>query len=203
MRRAASVLLEALAVAAVGVGLALAANAISPRGLHLTRNYFPGSPKAASSSTPATATKGTDSMPVNAANAVLARLQQHGLQVAGSNDVVTLFRDPGYQQGTIVFVDARNDRAYQGGHVPGAWQLDHYHAEKFLPTVLPVCLNAQKIVVYCHGGECEDSEFAAITLRDTGVPVQNIYIYAAGINEWKALGLPMETGERGSGVVQP
>jgi rhodanese-related sulfurtransferase len=56
-----------------------------------------------------------------------------------------------------------------------------------------------KVVVYCNGGECEDSEFAAIMLRDAGVPREALFIYAGGITEWKAQRLPMEAGARRSG----
>ena len=68
-----------------------------------------------------------------------------------------------------------------------------------MPTVLPACLNAQKVVVYCNGGSCDDSEFAAIMLRDAGVPRENVFVYAGGFNEWKSNGQPVETGARRSG----
>ena len=71
-----------------------------------------------------------------------------------------------------------------------------------MPTVLPVCLAAQKVVVYCTGGACEDSEFAALMLRDAGVPRENVYVYVGGITEWIANGLPVETGARGSGQMK-
>jgi rhodanese-related sulfurtransferase len=58
-----------------------------------------------------------------------------------------------------------------------------------------------KVVVYCSGGECEDSEFAAIMLRDAGVPRDILFVYAGGILEWKATGLPVETGARLSGEI--
>src|SRR5213593_508321 len=45
MRNAKAVLLEALLVAAIGLALALVANALSSRGLRLNRNYFPGGDK--------------------------------------------------------------------------------------------------------------------------------------------------------------
>jgi rhodanese-related sulfurtransferase len=64
---------------------------------------------------------------------------------------------------------------------------------------MPLCLTAQKIVVYCTGGECEDSEFAAIMLRDAGVPRENLFVYTGGITEWKSQGRPVETGARASG----
>ena len=193
MRSIKAVLLEAVLLALAGVLFALAANALSPRGLRITRNYFPGAP--ASPVSVANVASSSDS--------IAARLQQHGLKLALSNEVAQLFRDPGYEQGLIVFVDARNDHAYESGHVPGAWQLDRYRPENYLPAVMPVCLGAQKVVVYCNGGSCEDSEFAAVMLREAGIPGDNILVYGGGISEWTNA-MPFELGARGSGqVIQP
>lgn len=190
MRSLKAVVFEAILLAVAGVLFALAANALSPRGLRIARNYFPGAPVSA----PTVAV---------APDSIAARLQQHGLKLGTSNDVIHLFRDPAYEQGLIVFVDARNDHAYELGHVPGAWQLDRYRPENYLPAVLPLCLNAQKIVVYCNGGSCEDSEFAAIMLREAGIPNDNILVYGGGISEWTNA-MPFEIGARGSGqVIQP
>ena len=197
MRNARAVLLEALLVAAVGLLIALAANALSPRGLRLSRNYFPGDTRAS------TGAQGQTNLlakpPTNAMEAALQRLQQRGLQVISSNEVLELVHDPRFEQGLLLVIDARDDSHYQAGHIPGAWQFDHYHAEQYMPTVLPACLNAQKVVVYCNGGSCEDSEFAAIMLREAGVPRENVFVYAGGINEWKSNGQPVETGARRSG----
>jgi len=126
------------------------------------------------------------------------------MQVMGSNGVAEIFGSPAFEQGFLVLIDARDESHYQAGHIPGAWQFDHYHAEQYLPTILPVCLNAQKVVVYCNGGACEDSEFAAIMLRDAGVARDSLYVYAGGITEWKAGGRAVETGGRGSGqLIKP
>ena len=201
MRKATSVVFEALLVAAIGLALALAANALSPRGLRLGRNYFPDAgkppavaqPDARSAATPA-AGEGS-----NPPNATLQRLRQRGLQLVASNAVVELFRDPRYEQGLVVFIDARDDQHYAAGHVPGAWQFHHYRPENYLPTVLPVCLSALQVVVYCTGGECEDSEFAAVMLRDAGVPGESLFVYPGGITEWTANRFPVEVGARRSG----
>jgi len=198
MRNAKVVVVEALWVAALGLAFALAANALSPRGLRLSRNYFPDAgttPALTNSNATATASVST-----NAPNATIQRLQQRGLQLVSSNEVVELFRDPRYEQGLVVFIDARDDQHYAAGHIPGAWQFHHYRAEDYLPTVLPICLNALQVVVYCTGGECEDSEFAAIMLRDAGVLRESLFVYVGGITEWKANGLPVETGARHSGA---
>jgi rhodanese-related sulfurtransferase len=136
-------------------------------------------------------------------DAVAARLQQQGLQLITSNGVVELFRDARYEQGLVAFIDARDDHHYQAGHIPGAWQFNHYRPEQYLPAVLPLCFNAQKIVVYCNGGACEDSEFAAIMLRDVGIQREKLFVYAGGITEWMSNGLPVEVGVRRSGVLKP
>jgi rhodanese-related sulfurtransferase len=205
--QAKAVLLEGLLVALAGLVFALLANQLSPRGLALTRNYFPGAtrPSAslapAASSTPAnTATNAPAAAAV--ADLAIARIRQRGLGVVSSNEVLRLFRDPRYAPGLIVFVDARDDKHYQEGHIPGAYQLDHYRAPDYLPAVIPACLSADQIVVYCGGGQCEDSEFAAVLLRDSGVPGQKLFVYPGGFTEWKAAAWPIELGERNSGQVR-
>jgi rhodanese-related sulfurtransferase len=195
---------ETVLVMLIGVAFALAANALSPRGLKLARNYFPGAEKLAAIAVATSAL--SNAAPASAATPAvspvddtLRRLEGRGLQLVNSNAVMELFKDLRYQQGLIVFVDARDDEHYSGGHIPGAWQFNHYRPEAHLPTVLPTCMIAQKVVVYCTGGHCEDSEFAAVMLRDNGVPRENLFVYAGGITEWKALGRPVETGARQSG----
>jgi rhodanese-related sulfurtransferase len=203
MRDTKAILIEALMVAAFGLVFSLAANALSPRGLRLARNYFPGGEKpvlgVANGTNSITSPVVTNGSWADPSTAVLRRLQEHGLQSVSSKEVAQLFRDPGYAQGLVAFVDARDERNYQSGHIPGAWQFDHYRAEQYLPSVMAVCLGAQKVVVYCSGGNCEDSEFAAVMLRDAGVPAESLFVYPGGISEWTTNGLPLEVGARGSG----
>lgn len=186
---------EAGAVLVAGGVLALIANQLSPRGLRLSRDYFPQAAGGTESlSTPAA---------IGATNAVLARLEAHGLQPIELPRVEEFYHDPQFAQELILFVDARDDAHYQAGHIPGAYQFDHYHPENYLPAVLPACQTAQKIVVYCAGGECEDSEFAALTLHQAGVPLDRLFVYAGGFTEWAAAGRPVESGPRNSGTVRP
>jgi 3-mercaptopyruvate sulfurtransferase SseA len=66
--------------------------------------------------------------------------------------------------------------------------------------VLQVCLTAQQIVFYCNGGDCDDSEHAAIYLRDSiHIPKEKVFVYGGGMNEWTTNGLPIELGSRNSG----
>jgi rhodanese-related sulfurtransferase len=192
------VLLEALLVAAVGAVVAFGANVLSPRGLKLTEDYFHGEthpvPRANGNRTNAV-TAGTNS----ATEPVMSRLKEKGLQVVNGEQAAELFHDPLYQQGAIIFIDARNDEHYQGGHIPGAYQFDNYHPENYMGTVFPVCQAAQKIIIYCNGGNCEDSQFAALTLRDAQIANDKLFVYTGGITEWTNRGNAVEVGDRNSG----
>ena len=199
-------MLEGLIVALVGSVLAFAFNAASPSGLELTRNYFPGAVRPAAVTTAITnrAVAGgrTNASPPSAAELVAARLKAKDLQLVDREQAWKLFQDPRYSHNLIVFVDARDDAHYQAGHIPGAHAFDPYRATEYLAGVLAVCQTAERIVVYCESGDCEDSEFAAVLLRDAGVPNAKLAVYAGGFTEWQTNGLPVELGARLSGVLR-
>jgi rhodanese-related sulfurtransferase len=179
------IFLEALFVTATGVIFAFAANRISPQGLALARNYFP-----VGDSSPATAV-----MNANPA----AQIKENGLQSVDGGQTANLFRNPRFKQNIVVFIDARDEPHYQEGHVPGAYEFDPYHPDKYFAAVLPVCEAAEQIVVYCNGGDCDDSETAAILLRDVGIVNRKLFVYEGGITEWTSNSLPVELGARNSG----
>jgi rhodanese-related sulfurtransferase len=199
-----NVLLEAVLVAVTGALLAFAANALSPRGLNLTHNNFPDDSQPQTTGTTALSTGGgTNAASPSPEDLVIARLRQKGLQVVNGTEALELFHDPGMQTGSIIFIDDRKDEEYQAGHIPGAYQFYHYYYEKYLPPILPACQTAQKIVVYCHGGDCTDSESAAIMLRESvHVPNEKLFVYTGGYAEWTAKGWPIENGDRNSGQVK-
>lgn len=200
MRAGPALLRETAFLLVSGIAFALLANQFSPRGLSLPRDYFPKSPSApapVASSAPVP----TNAAPTKAEGAA-ERLANKGLGVIGTTEAEELFRDPQFAQEQIIFIDARDDAQYQAGHIPGAFQFDRYYPEKYLPSVLPACLTANRIVVYCNGGQCEDSEFAALTLLEAGIPAQKVSVYLGGITEWIAQKKPIEIGERKSGVLK-
>jgi rhodanese-related sulfurtransferase len=202
------VLVEAVIIAAIGLAVSLLANMASPRGLSLTRDYFPGSKtvhaetSGSANSNVHAASPATNGAGQSAGEVAIARLKEKGLQAVDGQEVMRLFRDPQYELESTVFIDARDDRHYQEGHIPGAYQFDRYYPEKHLPAVLPVCLTAKTIVVYCTGGNCEDSEFATLTLKEASVPQERLFVYVGGMTEWAANGWPIEIGERKSGKMR-
>ncbi len=117
-------------------------------------------------------------------------------QTISHQDVVEVYSSPEYEFEQYIIIDARDDSHYLEGHVPGAYQLDHYRLEQYLPTVLPACEMATRIVIYCNGGKCEDSELAAYDLMDAGVDPNKICVYLGGATAWAQAGLPLERGDR-------
>jgi rhodanese-related sulfurtransferase len=196
-------LLESVIVVAAGAGFAFAANELSPRGLNLARDYFPSatnpSPVAPTATTPAVVNPPSTNQDSEAAETA-RRIKEKGLQPIDRAETERLFHDPRYQQGLIVFIDARAADHYAASHIPGAYPLDRYHPEKDLAGALTPCQNADQIVVYCTGGECEDAEFTALFLRDAGIPLQKIFVYGGGFDDWSASHLPLEQGARNSGL---
>ncbi len=200
------VLLEALIVATVGAAIAFAANALSPRGLKLTRDFFGVNARPIAAPHPAVPNTNqpprTGTNDVSSHELLAARLRQKGISLVDSNEVIQLFHDPRCQQNLVLFVDAREDEHYQKGHIPGAYQLDYYRPENYMATLLPLCQLAEQIVVYCNGGNCDDSEFAATFLLSAGVPKEKLDVYGGGLSEWQTNRLPIEVGQRLSGQIR-
>src|ERR1700690_4613125 len=181
-------MLGPLLLGAAGIVLAFGANLVSPRGLALTRNYFP-----AGISRPVPVARdvaNTNAPAPSPAQLLAARLKEQGLQTVDGRQAAQLFNDPRFQQAGIAFIDARDEQQSRQGHIPGAGEVDPSYPEKYLATVLPICQAAEQIVVYCNGGDCDDSESAAITLRDVGIANRKLFVYTGGLPEWITNGLP-------------
>ncbi len=95
-----------------------------------------------------------------------------------------------YDQGGVLFVDARGASLYAEGHIRGAVSLPvgefDMHIEEFRKRY-PL---EQAIVTYCSGRECSDSHELAVRLFDAGFT--NVSIFIDGFPAWEAEGLPVE-----------
>jgi len=219
MKEMGRVILEMLIVAVVGLGFGLAANGIAntkkkPSGLHIGTDYFSvvnpapkASPNSGEGPQPATLPTGggTASMQSTSSpqadDATVQLIKEKGFAPIKYDEVVKLYNDPNFQNGAYVFVDGRNEEHYKAGHIPQAWRLDHFHLEQTIDTVLPIIQSADKVVLYCTGGNCEDSLMLAGDLQQRGIDVSRLHIYVGGIEEWTAKRQPVEKGERGSGDI--
>jgi rhodanese-related sulfurtransferase len=123
-------------------------------------------------------------------------LPVHDLQTVTLEEAVAAFNDPEHKPGEsdskIFFIDAREDANFNEAHIPGALQVDHYRVEKYLPEVLEMIPEAKKIIVYCNGGDCEDSIHVCHDLIDAKVPYEKIYLFEGGMKAWKEAKQPVE-----------
>lgn len=96
----------------------------------------------------------------------------------GLPDVKDALRDR-----SAVFVDARSSFFYEDGHLPGAINLPVSQVIEGKIAGLPDDRSA-KLIVYCSGGDCEDSKTIARALTAGGY--SNVSIYSGGWDEWSA-----------------
>lgn len=218
-------------VGVLGLVIGLIANTANPNGLSLTRNYYPprkppvGKPhgdkpdlESQRENTirhgPALQTGPATRPPPPAPtqdeelteDQIIDNLEKAGFQAIAHQTMVEMYEDPFYKDGLYLIVDARSEALYQKGHIPGAYHLDYYYADRYVDAVMKAYhiadgVTAEKIVVYCNGGKCEDSELTADYLQKQGVDPHKVFIYGLGFTGWKARGMPIETGDRNSGNI--
>src|SRR5438876_450190 len=89
----------------------------------------------------------------------------------------------------VLFLDARRTSVYEQGHIAGArpfsvWESDiDDKVRKLFDERGDPAQQAKPIVIYCSGGECEDSHMLAQKLW--GIQFNNIYVYKDGFPDWE------------------
>ena len=94
-----------------------------------------------------------------------------------------------------LFLDARRTEAFEEGHIAGArsfpvWEKDIH--DRIASLFDEVTDQEMPIVVYCSGGNCEDSHMLAEKLW--GVFFVNVLVYKDGFPDWQARGGAYEVG---------
>jgi len=94
-----------------------------------------------------------------------------------------------------LFLDARRSSVYAEGHIPGArtfpvWESD---IDARVKALFEEGLDQRApVVVYCSGGNCEDSHMLAEKLYMVGF--DNVLIYKDGFPDWQKRRHPVATG---------
>jgi rhodanese-related sulfurtransferase len=88
--------------------------------------------------------------------------------------------------GVVILLDARPEREFRAGHIPGAVSIPVEELEARL-HVLPV---DQEIIAYCRGPYCGLSDEAVAVLSANGYRARR---FALGLPDWRAAGLPVES----------
>jgi rhodanese-related sulfurtransferase len=92
--------------------------------------------------------------------------------------------------GGALFLDARRTSIFEQGHIAGSrpfsvWESDiDDKVRKLFDERGEPAQQAQPIVVYCSGGDCEDSHMLAQKLW--GIQFNNVYVYKDGYPDWVA-----------------
>jgi 3-mercaptopyruvate sulfurtransferase SseA len=189
MKTVATTVGQAILLLVLGAAIGLGVNSVRGKDkIDPTRNYFP----------PAAPTSRSTLPPDNPAdpNQATTAPAKSEFQEVTFDEAFKLFEDPKASDGQYVFVDARADGPFQAGHIPGALQCDYYREENYLPSVLDQVSNAEKVIVYCNGGECEDSLLVCREFMGLQVPKERIYLFRAGWQAWQAAGAPIEQSEK-------
>jgi len=99
------------------------------------------------------------------------------------------------ETGLAYIVDARRREDFCLGHIPNAFSLDVRQFQQRFAEFRESWLNSGRlpIIVYCTGGECEDSHNLIEELKIQGIT--RTMIYAGGWEQWSTAGMPVEKCE--------
>ena len=98
----------------------------------------------------------------------------------------------------VLFLDARRTSVYEQGHIAGAraysvWESDiDDKVRKLFDERSDPREQALPIVIYCSGGDCEDSHMLAQKLW--GIQFNDVYVYKDGFPDWQGHGGAVHTG---------
>lgn len=216
MSRITQMMLEATVFVAAAGAIGLGYNSLRSDGLDLGRNYFPHSrvamsPPSTEQPKPAGPAAGVTSEPAPEGDPAGSepggpegrkaadKLASLGLQGISLEDAYQYFQ---LRDSTILLVDARSDDAYREGHIPGAVQFYPYYPDKYIEDIRLFADIAQVVIVYCGGGDCEDSISAAFYLTTEmpdPIPAERVFVFEGGMTEWKEAGYPLVAGETPEG----
>ncbi len=95
-----------------------------------------------------------------------------------------------------LFLDARRSKDFAEGHVAGARSFPIWEAAVVKERVEALVSEGRDqtlpVVLYCTGGDCEDSHMLAQSLFGAGF--ENLLVYREGFPDWKARGGAVATG---------
>lgn len=93
-------------------------------------------------------------------------------------------------EGGWMVLDARLEREYDAGHIPGALSFPYAQRDAAYKEWASILSSEQKVLVYCSGKMCDDGLRLAAFLREMGS--KEVALFVDGLEGWKKAGLPME-----------
>jgi rhodanese-related sulfurtransferase len=123
---------------------------------------------------------------------LLARFPAHGQPwVEISGDAAAWLHARG-----ALFLDARRSRDYAQGHIAGSLAFPIWESEVVKARIEALVAEGRDgnlpVVLYCSGGDCEDSHMLAQSLFGAGF--ENLLVYRDGFPDWIARGGAVAAG---------
>jgi len=183
---------DAVALVALSIAAAVVSNLLAgpERKLRWVGSYAPAGPAGSASATanPAPAAASSPSA-ADTGKAFPPHPEKPWLDVSGED--VALLRERG-----ALILDARRSSVYRDGHIAGARSLSVWEADaddKVRALFAEGRDQSAPVVVYCSGGECEDSHMLAEKLYKVGF--DDVLVYKDGFPDWQKRGLPVAKGD--------
>jgi rhodanese-related sulfurtransferase/predicted transcriptional regulator len=104
------------------------------------------------------------------------------LEPVTRDELITRMKD-----GSVTLIDVRPEDEFAAAHLPGARNIPLQEIDQFAAKLDP----KTEIVAYCRGPFCVLSFDAIAILRARGFRIRRL---AEGLPEWRAAGMPVETG---------
>lgn len=95
-----------------------------------------------------------------------------------------------FDQGGILFVDARAPEQYEQGHIGGAISIPLRQFDACIEFLFEKYPTETPMITYCSGRECADSHELAQLLEDVGYA--DVKVFIDGYPAWKKKGYPVE-----------
>jgi len=188
---------DAVGIVVVAVVAAAVSNALAgpERKLHWIGSYSSAVPAAPATVVPtpspgAAAAAVTPAAGDEAGKAFAPHPNKAWVEISGE-DVAAL-----YARGNILFLDARRTSVYRAGHIAGARSISIWEADaddKVKALFSEGRDQSAPIVVYCSGGDCEDSHHLGEKLYFVGF--DNVLVYKDGFPDWEKRGLAVKKGD--------
>ena len=107
------------------------------------------------------------------------------VQLIDELEAASLLDDP-----RTVFVDSRGRREYAKSHVRGAICLPSEEVEERFPSVEFLIPPESRVILYCHGPECDMAERVGLFLAQLGY--KNMMIMSSGFSAWEKAKFPVQ-----------
>lgn len=111
-----------------------------------------------------------------------SRMKEEGVKEPAVIDMAAA--ESAWRAGSAVFIDARESDFFEEGHIPGAVNLSISAIKNTVPAGVFL---GRPLIVYCSGGDCEDSGVVARALLKMGC--RDVAVFAGGWEEWSAAGI--------------